>query len=119
MRNYFDTLKEVMFIYLCFLIGSGILYSFFEHKGIFASFWWAIVTAFTVGYGDMYPVTLGGRVVAGVLMFASVFVIVPLVTAHMASKLIVNNDAFTNVEQEQIKKDLHYIATSMKKQKKS
>lgn len=34
--------------------------------------WWALVTMTTVGYGDMYPVTLGGRVLAGALMLLGV-----------------------------------------------
>jgi len=34
--------------------------------------WWAFVTVTTVGYGDMYPVTVGGRVVAGFAMLAGV-----------------------------------------------
>ena len=31
-------------------------------SSVFASLWWSIVTLTTVGYGDVYPVTTGGRV---------------------------------------------------------
>lgn len=34
--------------------------------------WWTIVTMSTVGYGDLYPVTLGGRAVAVALMIAGI-----------------------------------------------
>ena len=30
--------------------------------------WWCIVTLTTTGYGDIYPVTVGGRIIAGVTM---------------------------------------------------
>lgn len=34
--------------------------------------WWAVATITTVGYGDRYPVTAEGRVVAAMLMVAGV-----------------------------------------------
>lgn len=34
--------------------------------------WWAVVTITTVGYGDKFPVSEGGRVVAGILMISGV-----------------------------------------------
>jgi len=34
--------------------------------------WWSITTVTTVGYGDRYPVTLGGRIIASALMFTGV-----------------------------------------------
>lgn len=49
--------------------------------------WWAIVTVVTVGYGDYTPVTVPGRVVAVVMMFAGVSVL-SVVTAAVASRWI-------------------------------
>ena len=44
-----------------------------EDKRFFTSIpvamWWCIVTLTSTGYGDLYPVTVGGRIVAGVTMF--------------------------------------------------
>lgn len=36
------------------------------------SFWWSIVTVATVGYGDIYPVTTGGRLIAVALMLVGI-----------------------------------------------
>jgi voltage-gated potassium channel len=49
--------------------------------------WWAVVTITTVGYGDRYPVTLGGRTTAVFVMFAGVGIIGALASI-LASILI-------------------------------
>jgi voltage-gated potassium channel len=46
--------------------------------------WWAVVTVTTVGYGDKYPVTGGGRGVAAILMFVGIGLI-GVLTATVAS----------------------------------
>jgi voltage-gated potassium channel len=46
--------------------------------------WWTLTTISTVGYGDRYPVTFEGRVVAGSLMVAGI-ALLGVVTASIAS----------------------------------
>lgn len=49
--------------------------------------WWGVVTVTTVGYGDYYPVTPGGEVVATIMIFAGV-AIIAIFTAWVASTFL-------------------------------
>jgi voltage-gated potassium channel len=62
--------------------------------------WWAIVTVTTVGYGDRFPVSEGGRAVAVVLMLVGIGLI-GVLTATVASVFIKEH---TDANQAEIKK---------------
>jgi voltage-gated potassium channel len=71
--------------------------------------WWALTTITTVGYGDHYPVTATGRLVAGGLMVAGI-ALLGVVTASIASWLI---DRVAEVEEESgaaTRRDVHALA---------
>ena len=85
-------LKLVVIFTAILLIGSIVVY-FIEHPGNkgfltwFDSLWWTLVTVTTVGYGDRYPLTTGGRLVAVLIMFLGVCVL-GTVTGRIASLLL-------------------------------
>lgn len=51
--------------------------------------WWALVTVTTVGYGDTYPVTTDGRLIAAAVMVTGIAVL-GVVTATVATWFIDN-----------------------------
>jgi len=53
--------------------------------------WWAITTTTTVGYGDIYPVTGEGRLIAVLLMLTGIGVI-GVFTATIASVFMIQDD---------------------------
>jgi voltage-gated potassium channel len=80
-------------ITILYLSAVGIYY--FEHDAqpdqfasIFHSLWWAVTTLTTVGYGDMYPITAGGKLFTFfVLMIGLGIIAVP--TGLVASALAI------------------------------
>jgi voltage-gated potassium channel len=58
-----------------------------EYASLWDGVWWAVVTVTTVGYGDLYPTTVQGRLIGIVLMFVGIGFL-SLLTASIASRFV-------------------------------
>ncbi|MCX7634189.1 MAG: ion channel [Syntrophales bacterium] len=102
MRRYLQTLArlyrmpvvQVGALTLLTIFFSAIAVFYFEGleananiNSVWDGVWWAVVTMGTVGYGDKYPVTAGGRVV-GILLIFSGIGLMSLFTATIASVFV-------------------------------
>lgn len=82
----FKSMKEelvlffILTLFLLFISSVGIYY--FENpaqpevfKSVFHSLWWAVATFTTVGYGDIYPITAGGKIFSFFMLIAGLGII--------------------------------------------
>ena len=65
---------------------------------VFHSMWWAVCSLTTVGYGDVKPITVGGKIFTGIVLIIGVG-IVAMPTAILAS-------SFNNAKKKEKKNDL-------------
>ena len=98
MKKSFNIIKRELFIFtpshidmLIYFSSIGIYY--FENEAqpkvftsLFDAMWWSVATLTTVGYGDVYPITNGGKIFASVIVFIGLG-LVAIPTGLIASSL--------------------------------
>ena len=85
-RLAFKMIKDELVIFI--IATSFIIYTsavgiyYFEHtaqpeqfKSVFHALWWAVATLTTVGYGDVYPITVGGKIFTFIMLMVGLGVI--------------------------------------------
>ncbi len=107
--KFIDSLKELLIVYAALVLICAAAFAHFEQTTYLNGIWWACVTALTVGYGDMFPATAGGKVIAVLLMHASVLFILPLIIGNICSFCMKTQNEFTHHEQEDIKAALQRL----------
>ena len=96
-KKSFNSIKRELFLFslatLLLLYFSSIGIYYFENEAqpetfasIFDAMWWSVATLTTVGYGDVYPITSGGKVFASIIVFIGLG-LVAIPTGLIASSL--------------------------------
>lgn len=74
-----DQLISSIFLILVLMLASSLCMYGLEHEAqpehfsnAFSGIWWSVSTLLTVGYGDIYPITVGGKLMAIVIAFLGV-----------------------------------------------
>lgn len=70
-----ERVYRIAFFAVCLICVSGYLISRYEGLTVGDGVWWSIVTSTTVGYGDISPKSLEGRIIAVVLMVCGISII--------------------------------------------
>lgn len=85
----FRAIRTILVLATILVLVAGVLARALEPEtftSIGLAFWWALTTVTTVGYGDVVPVTTGGRLVGAALMLTGLSLI-PLLTSVVVSLL--------------------------------
>lgn len=85
-----EHLDIVLFVLVAISVTGMMGISFFEPQfSALDALWWTLVTITTVGYGDIYPTSLGGRIVGIFLMLFGIGFL-GMLTATLASTFVEN-----------------------------
>ena len=123
-----DVLKEkrsqifscVTMIVILTVASSLVMYSV-EHEAqpeqfenAFSGIWWSVSTLLTVGYGDIYPITTLGRIMAIIISFLGVGV-VAIPTGIISAGFVEHYTKLKTLSFSEESHDVHFVVSDMNK----
>ncbi len=100
-----DQLVSSIFVVFLLMIISSVIMYYFENpvqpdvfSNAFSGLWWAISTFTTVGYGDIYPLTVAGKIFSAIIALLGIgLVAVPtgIISAGFMENIENNNKQLT------------------------
>jgi voltage-gated potassium channel len=103
----------IILIYLASLLLAAALFARFEDKPFGDGLWWAVITALTVGYGDLSPATVPGRITGVFFGHFWIFGVIPMIIGNIISNMLEDRNKFTHAEQEWQERVLRAIAAKV------
>ena len=115
-------LLSSVFIILTLMLASSLCMYSLEHeaqpdvfRNAFSGIWWSAATLFTVGYGDIYPVTTLGKVFSIAITFLGVGM-VAIPTGIISAGFVEQYSQFKRIGDYGIEQDLRFIRFSLSRQ---
>lgn len=94
---------------LTILVVSSIAFKAFEHVSVTNALYWSVITSLGVGYGDVTPHHIGGKLDAALLAATTLLFFIPMIIGSIVSRVVVDRNAYTNAEQEETQHALRMI----------
>ncbi len=99
----------ILAIYAASLLLGAATFAYLEGKSFADGFWWAVVTALTVGYGDLTPATHAGRIAGVIFGHFWIFAVIPMIIANIILHLVEDKNLFTDEEQKELMQRVQHL----------
>ncbi len=119
LRSKKQQLMSSVFIILVLMLASSLCLYSVEHdaqpevfRNALSGIWWACSALLTVGYGDMYPITVWGKILAMVITFLGVG-LVAIPTGIISAGFVEQFQKIRESEEEAGEVDFHFIKVQL------
>lgn len=108
-----NTPKYLVYMGLIIFFVFATAFHFVEHYSLYNSGYWTFITSLGIGYGDVTPHHNLGKALASILGVTTEFFFIPMIVGSILSRMIVDRNAFTNAEQEELKHAIRKIEAAL------